>query len=87
VRAITFFPDAFKDYIEWNNSNKEVFRKINDLILDILRDPFKGIGKPEPLKGNWKNWWSRRITLEHRLIYKVENDSVKIISCHGHYKI
>jgi len=86
VRAITFFPDAFKDYIEWNTSNKEVFIKINNLILDILRDPFKGIGKPEPLKGNWKNCWSRRITLEHRLIYKVGNDAITIVSCHGHYE-
>ena len=86
MKSVLFIPSAFKDYVDWNNNNKSVFEKINELILESTRTPFKGTGKPEPLKGNYKGHWSRRITDEHRLVYKVEDDSIKIISCHGHYK-
>ncbi len=85
MRSVLFFPTAFKDYVEWSTQNKKVFGKINELIIDISRDPFKGIGKPEPLKGNWKGYWSRRITDEHRLIYKITDENITIVSCHGHY--
>ena len=86
MRSVLFYPVAFKDYVEWNKSNQDIFDKINELIKEIVREPFKGIGKPEPLKGNFKAHWSRRITQEHRLIYKVENDMITIVSCHGHYQ-
>lgn len=59
--------------------------KINDLIRDIRRDPYRGIGKPEPLKENLSGWWSRRITKEHRLVYKVENGAILIAQCRFHY--
>ena len=85
MRHVTFYPDAFKDYIKWKETNEEIFDKINTLILDSLRDPFKGLGKPEPLKGNWKGYCSRRITGEHRLIYKVDQEHIIVVSCHGHY--
>ena len=85
MRNIYFDSSAYKDYVDWSNLNREVFNKINDLIFDITRDPFRGIGKPEPLKGNWTGYWSRRINSEHRLIYKVDNEKVSIVSCHGHY--
>jgi toxin YoeB len=85
MKSVVFVPSAFKDYVDWGTRNKKAFDKINELILEISRDPFKGTGNPEPLKGNWKGYWSRRITDEHRLIYKAGNDSITIVSCHGHY--
>ena len=83
---ITFTPLAFEEYNNWFEENEDVFYKIRELIKNISREPFKGIGKPEPLKGNYKGYWSRRINLEHRLIYSVDKNSVFIISCKGHYK-
>jgi toxin YoeB len=72
--------------VEWSVSNRELFEKINEFIKEIQRDPFEGKGKSEPLKGNHKGSWSRRINLEHRLVYTVDNDVVAIITCHGHYE-
>lgn len=86
MRSVTFLPAAFKDYMEWSGVNNEIFLKIYELIKEIQRDPFKGKGKPEPLKGKFKGSWSRRINLEHRLIYAINDDSVTIIACHGHYE-
>lgn len=85
MRKIQFTPNAFQEYLEWRAENEDTFDRINDLIKHILRDPFKGIGKPEPLKGNWRGCWSRRITQEHRLIYEVSNDAITIHKCQGHY--
>jgi toxin YoeB len=86
MRKVSFYPGAFKDYVEWSGSNTEIFEKINELIKEIQREPFKGKGKPEPLKGNHRGSWSRRINLEHRLVYVVTSESVTIIACHGHYE-
>jgi toxin YoeB len=85
MRSVKFTPDCFKEYGNWYESNREIFKKINDLINDTIRNPFKGLGKPEPLKNNYKGYWSRRITAEHRLIYKVEPDLILFITCYGHY--
>ncbi len=85
MRAIKFSPLAFDQFTDWGNEDIKTFKKIRDLIVEIARKPFKGTGKPEPLKGNYKGCWSRRITKEHRLIYKVHNDNVIILSCFGHY--
>ncbi len=82
---ITFAEHAWDDYLYWQKEDKKTLRRINELIKDILREPFEGIGKPEPLKGNLKNYWSRRITREHRLVYKVENDTLYIAQCRFHY--
>ncbi|HIP17746.1 MAG TPA: Txe/YoeB family addiction module toxin [Sulfurovum sp.] len=70
----------------WQKENKKIFIRIQRLIKETIRDPFSGIGKPEPLKNNLKGYWSKRITDEHRLVYKVENDQLIIISCKFHYK-
>jgi len=86
MRNISFTPAAFKDYIDWSECNPDVFSKINDLIREIQRDPFKGKGKPEPLKNQFRNCWSRRINLEHRLVYTIDNTSIIVIGCHGHYE-
>lgn len=85
MRAIYFEPGAYKDFVEWAKMNPEIFNKITILIQDIQRDFFKGLGKPEPLKKNLQGLWSRRISDEHRLVYSVNNDAIRIFSCHGHY--
>lgn len=77
-------PDAFKEYNTWFE-NKDVIEKIKLLVRDIDRDPFHGLGKPEPLKGDWKGYWSRRIDHEHRLIYKITELQIVIVKCRGHY--
>lgn len=69
----------------WQKSDKKTLKRINDLIKAISREPYKGIGDPEPLKFNWSGFWSRRINREHRLIYMVENDAVLIAQCRYHY--
>jgi len=82
---ISFDNSAFADYLQWKEEDKKIFDKINTLIKEITRDPFRGTGKPEPLKGNWSGHWSRHITKEHRLIYKVYSDHIVIDSCRNHY--
>jgi len=83
---IGFSESAFSDYRQWAEEDTGIFKKINTLIVEILRDPFHGTGKPEPLKGDWSGYWSRRITQEHRLVYRVFTDHVVIASCKYHYK-
>ncbi|MCW0485047.1 Txe/YoeB family addiction module toxin [Gaoshiqia sediminis] len=85
MKTIEFVPDAFKEYQEWVKTDRRIALRIGDLIKAILRDPFNGLGKPEALKHQFKGYWSRRIDLEHRLIYKVTDSSIVIISCYSHY--
>jgi toxin YoeB len=82
---LVFATNAWADYIYWQQTDKKILKRINFLIKDIKREPFKGIGEPELLKYNWSGYWSRRITLEHRLIYKVTDNSVLIAQCRYHY--
>lgn len=77
--------DGWEDYLYWQKNDKKILRKINVLIEEILRSPFEGIGKPELLKNNLAGYHARRITDEHRLIYKVFNDKILIIQCRFHY--
>ena len=86
MKLISFTPTAFSEYNEWLKTSPDIALKLVELIRAISRDPFKGLGKPEPLKGNYKGFWSRRITHEHRLIYKVEADTIFIVKCKGHYQ-
>lgn len=76
---------AWSDYLYWQEHDKKILRRINKLISECLRDPFSGTGKPEPLRGNWQGYWSRRITDEHRLIYKVTEAQLIIAACRFHY--
>jgi toxin YoeB len=86
MRNLVFDADAFDDFADWGIYNRNTFKRIYELLKDIRRHPFEGIGKPEPLKGDLKGYWSRRITDEHRLVYKVESDDhILIISVKGHY--
>ncbi len=77
--------NAWDDYLFWQVQDKKILQRINELIKAIKREPFKGIGDPEPLKHNWKGYWSRRINREHRLIYKVQKDELWIAQCRFHY--
>lgn len=77
--------DAWEDYLYWQTQDKKMLKRINQLLKDISRSPFEGIGKPEPLKENLTGFWSRRINEEHRLVYAVEGNTVLIISCRSHY--
>ncbi len=86
MRNIVFEQQAFQDFNNWAKEDKKVYSKIVGLIDDILRNPFGGIGKPEPLKYELKGCWSRRITDEHRLVYRINEDAVTIISCKFHYE-
>ncbi len=78
--------DAWEDYLFWQSNDKKILKRLNQLIRDISRDPFDGIGKPEPLKGKLAGFWSRRIDEEHRIVYAVEEQIVLIFSCRGHYE-
>ena len=80
-----FVDESWDDYLYWQKVDKKILSKINDLLKDISRIPFSGIGKPEPLKHKYKGYWFRRIDGEHRLIYKVKGDEIFIAKCRFHY--
>ena len=80
---------GWEDYLYWQQSDQKVLRRINTLLQDIRQSPFKGIGKPEPLRGDLAGWWSRRITGDHRIVYRARGtgteQQVEIIACRYHY--
>lgn len=82
---LTWLANGWKDYLYWQEHDRKVLQRANEVIRDALRNPFTGVGKPEPLINNLKGWWSRRITQEHRLIYRVEGDSLLIMQCRFRY--
>ena len=86
MRIIAFQQSAFEQYNEWALSDKKTFERPKRLIAETARTPFAGIGKPEPLKRELKGYWSRRITDEHRLVYRVTDDQLIIASCKYHYE-
>ena len=86
ITIVAFYSKALDDLYEWESTDKKIFKKIKELIKDITRTPFEGIGKPEPLKHELSGYWSRRITDEHRLVYKVSDNTLYILSCKEHYK-
>ncbi len=83
---LAFTPEAWDDYLFWQKYDKQILQKINELIKEILRTPFAGKGKPEPLRFEFQGCWSRRINQEHRLVYKVIDEEIVIISTKFHYK-
>ena len=82
---LIFSEPAWEDYLYWQKTDKQLLKRINILIKDIQREPFKGIGKPEPLKHALSGYWSRRINDEHRIVYKVNADSLLIAQLRYHY--
>ena len=79
-----FVDESWEDYLYWQKTDKRILKRINELLKDISRTPFSGKGKPEPLKYKYKGYWSRRIDQEHRLIYQVKNDEIRIAKCRFH---
>ena len=82
---IKFHPRGWEDYLYWQQTDRALLRKVNQLIRDIQRNPFAGLGKPESLRHDLHGYWSRRITDEHRLVYFVDGDTVDILQCRFHY--
>ena len=76
---------SWDDYLYWQKQNKNQLKRINLLIKDIERNPFEGLGKPEPLKGSLSGWWSRRIDDTHRIVYRIEKGNLEIAQCREHY--
>lgn len=86
---LTFSDEGWEDYLHWQKADANTLQRINDLIKECKRTPFKGTGKPEPLKADLKGWWSRRISLEDRLVYRVfgkdDDQTLEVIQCRHHY--
>lgn len=80
-----FVDESWEDYLYWQETDKKILEKINKLLKDIARNPYNGIGKPEPLKFKYQGFWSRRISREHRLIYQVKDKDILIAKCRFHY--
>ena len=86
MRRIAFLPEAHQDFLLWSHKHKKIYRKIVEVLHDIERDPFSGLEKPEPLKHELKGLWPRRITREHRPVYRVSDDQIVVVSCRLHYE-
>ena len=82
---LIFVDESWEDYLFWQKTDRKILERINNLVRDISRNPYSGLGKPEPLKYKYQGYWSRRITEEHRLIYRVVNDEIHIAKCRFHY--
>ena len=87
---VHFTGDAWSEYLHWVEADPAIHRRLNDLIEDLRRHPFAGLGKPEALRGDLSGWWSRRITAEHRLVYRIQgrpnhDQRVEILQCRYHY--
>ena len=83
--TITWDSNAWEHYLYWQVNDRKIMKKVNELIKDTMRHPFEGLGKPEMLKENLAGCWSRRIDQEHRLVYRVAEDSIYILQCRYHY--
>ncbi|MBJ7899143.1 MAG: Txe/YoeB family addiction module toxin [Cyanobacteria bacterium RI_101] len=83
---ITFTENAWLDYLWLQDNDKKLLKRVNLLIKESVRNPFEGIGKPEPLKANLSGYWSRRINSEHRLVYEILEEELIVISCRFHYQ-
>ena len=77
--------DAWEDYVYWQTQDKKTLKRINALLKDIDRNGYEGIGKPEPLTGNWSGYWSRRIDEKKRLVYRIVDETIRIAQCRTHY--
>ena len=84
-RGVSFTNTSWEDYVYWQSQDKKTLKRINQLVKDIQRSPFEGIGKPEPLLGNLSGHWSRRIDDAHRLVYAVDDAMITIVHCRYHY--
>ena len=85
IETLAWTPSAWADYEYWQAQDKKTLKRINKLIRDTMREPFQGIGKPEPLRENLSGYWSRRIDEKNRLVYAVDDSMLTVISCRYHY--
>ena len=85
MREIHFTPDAWDAYVWWQGQDRKTLKRINTLLQSVQRDPFNGIGKPEPLVGNLSGFWSRRIDETHRLVYEADEVATLVVACRFHY--
>jgi toxin YoeB len=85
IPGISWAANAWDDYLYWQRIDAKKLKRINTLIKDIARHPFDGLGDPEPLRHNWSGYWSRRIDRQHRLVYKVTEETIHIVQCRYHY--
>lgn len=85
MNKITFTERAWEEYCYWQTQDKKTLKRINLLLVDVKRNGFTGMGKPEPLKNNLSGFWSRRIDEVNRLVYRIYNEQIEIIQCRGHY--
>lgn len=84
--GVSFRPEAWEDYLYWQTQDKRVLKRINQLLKDVARNGYDGIGKPEPLVGDLSGWWSRRIDEVNRLVYRIQDGQVEVLECRAHYK-
>ena len=82
---VTFSDDGWGDYLYWQAQDRKILKRINQLLGDISRNENTGIGKPEPLRHEWAGWWSRRVTQEHRLVYRLSDNGAEVAVCRFHY--
>lgn len=85
IERVAWTNEAWSDYLYWQKQDKKTLKRINRLVIEMRKDPFKGIGKPEPLRENLSGYWSRRIDDTNRVVYAVENNEIVIVSCRYHY--
>ena len=87
---LSFMPEAWEDYLYWQRTDPKMLGRINELLRDTVRSPFRGIGKPELLRETWSGWWSRRIDTEHRFVYRIvgkgDDQLLEIAQCRFHYE-
>ena len=81
----TWSDEGWEDYLYWQTQDRRTLKRVNELIKDIERDPFRGKGKPEPLRYEWQGYWSRRINEKDRIIYRIHNNQLEIAACKSHY--
>lgn len=85
MNNISFFQEGWEEYLYWQTQDKKTLKRVNQLLQDILRNGYKGIGKPEPLSGNLSGWWSRRIDDCNRIVYQIDGERIIIARCRSHY--
>jgi len=84
-KRLAFMPEAWDDYLYWQTQDKKTLKRINQLLQDIQRNSFEGIGKPEPLQGDKSGIWSRRIDDANRILYRITDAAIEIVQCRSHY--
>lgn len=86
MNSLSFLSDAWQDYLYWQNQDKRTLKRINQILQDIIRNGYEGIGKPEPLRHDFQGFWSRRIDENNRIVYRIDGEKIMIAQCGSHYR-